>query len=271
MEHIQCVIKDYAREALGLGNIIKCFISALSINEDTVVVCYPDYMYGTYDTVLDPRFIYTENTDKRQEKVYTCRLLLLHHEKEYQQNIPSDETYFNGITNPIFNKYWAWNCQIDWNYDPAKIHPRVRDRIFEAMDRLIFLPIIHEEVHSFLGTVSHPFLAVSVRTWKASHERNINRPYNEDIYVNKITEIQTKYNMKSIVLSIDNEEYIEPYLKLPNVTVIRKPDHFNALQYAVYKMFILARSSHFIGNRISTFTELVFWFSRHTTQVHTVL
>jgi hypothetical protein len=136
------------------------------------------------------------------------------------------------------------------------------------MDKLIFLPIIHEHVHSFLDTVPCPFLAISVRTWKASHEKNIKRPYDASIYLNKINEIQEKYNMKSIVLSIDNEDYIEPYLILPNVFVIRKPDHMNALQFAVYKMLILARSSHFIGSRMSTFTELVFWFSRHTTQVH---
>jgi hypothetical protein len=270
MEHIQLVIENYHKDKVGLGNILKCFMSSLSINEDTRIVCHPEYMYGTYDTILDPSFIYTGKTKKSCENVYTCRLLLLRREEEHQENIPSDETYFGGLSNPRFNWYWSFTKQIDWNYDPTKVHPIVRDRIFEAMGRLIFLPIIHSEVNQFLATVPHPFLAVSVRTWKASHEHNIRRAYDSDCYINKINEVEKKYNMKTIVLSIDNEEFIEPYLRVPNVFVIRKPDHFNALQFALYKMLVLSRSSHFIGNRISTFTECVFWFSRHTTRVHTV-
>ena len=267
MEHIQLVIKDYQLDNVGLGNIMKCFITSLSINEDTVIECYPEYMYGAYDTILDPRFI-CKDTHKRREKVYTCRLLLLRREEAHQQNIPSDETFFNGLSNPLFNWYWSFTHQIDWNYDPTKIHPVVRDRIFEAMSRIIFLPIILDEVRLFLSGITTPFLGVSVRTWKASHEHNIKRPYDATIYKNSIQEIQDMNHNISIVLSIDNEEYIEPYMSLSQLHIIRKPEHFNALQFALYKMLVLSHSSHFIGHRISTFTELVFWFSRHKTVVH---
>jgi hypothetical protein len=85
-----------------------------------------------------------------------------------------------------------------------------------------------------------------------------------------IHDVSDKHQLHNIVISIDNEEFLEPYLMLPNVTIIRKPIHFNALQYAVFKMLVLSHSAHFIGNRISTFTELVFWFSHHKTIMHTV-
>lgn len=270
MNNIQCVIKDYHKDVVGLGNILKCLISALRINDDTVIMCHPEYMYGTYDTVLDSRFIYTGTSTKRCEKVYTCRLQLLKQEEKIQQNIPSDEWYFGGLSNPLFHSLFSFSHQIDWNYDPSKIHPVVRDSFFTALDKIIFLPIIHDEVTAFLSSVQQPFLGVSVRTWKASHERNIKRPYQSDTYMKMIRNVSTEHQLNQIVLSIDNEEFLEPYVTLPNVTVIRKPAHFNALQYAAFKMLVLSHSAHFIGTRTSTFTELVFWFSHHKTCVHTV-
>jgi len=269
MENIQCVIKDYYKDGLGLGNILKCLISSLRINDDTVIMCHPEYIYGTYDTVLDSRFIY-KNTNKQCEKVYTCRLQLLKQEEKIQQNIPSNEWYFSGLGNSLFHSLLSFSHQIDWNYDPTKIHPVVRDSFFDTLDKIIFLPIIHDEVATFLSSVQQPFLGVSVRTWKASHERNIARPYQVDTYMNMIRNVSTEHQLNTIVLSIDNEEFLEPYLVLPNVTVIRKPTHFNALQYAVFKMLVLTHSAHFIGTRTSTFSELVFWFSHHKTVIHTV-
>jgi hypothetical protein len=111
---------------------------------------------------------------------------------------------------------------------------------------------------------------LKVRMFYGYLESNINRPYQVDTYMNMIHDISDKHQLHNIVISIDNEEFLEPYLMLPNVTIIRKPIHFNALQYAVFKMLVLSHSAHFIGNRISTFTELVFWFSHHKTIMHTV-
>jgi hypothetical protein len=270
MSSLQCVIKNYDEDGLGLGNILKCLISSLRINDDTVIMCHPEYIYGTYDTVLDSRFIYTDTATKWCEKVSTCRLLLFKHEEQIQQNIPSDERYFGGLGNPLFHSLFSFSHQIDWNYDPSKIHPAVQYSFFNALDKIIFLPIIHDEVAAFLSSVQQPFLGVSVRTWKASHESNLNRPYESDTYMKMICDVSAEHQLNQIVLSIDNEEFLEPYVTLPNVIVIRKPVHFNALQYAAFKMLVLSHSAHFIGTRTSTFTELVFWFSHHKTCVHTV-
>jgi hypothetical protein len=270
MEYIQFVIKDYDQDALGIGNIFKCLISALSINPDTVIKCHKNYIYGHYDTVLDKKFIYTGETEKFIQPVYTCRLLLLKEEEEYQPNIPSDEWYMNGLSNPEFHHYFSFSNQIDWNYDPDKIHERVRNRFFTSIDRIIFTPTILSEVQTFLTKVSYPVLGVSVRTWKSHHENGINRAYNPNIYRDKITEVLQANPIISVILSIDNETYVDPYLDLPNMIILRKPAHFNDIQFAVYKMLVLSHTNYFIGNRISTFTELVFWFSKHNTKVYPV-
>ena len=87
MENIQFIIKDYQHSKLGIGNILKCLISALRVNEDTVIECYPEYRYGAYDTILHDKFIFKGKGKKELEKVYTCRLLILKEECG-QQDIP---------------------------------------------------------------------------------------------------------------------------------------------------------------------------------------
>ena len=58
MENIQFIIKDYQLDKLGIGNVLKNLISALGVNDDTVIECYDDYVYGNYNTILDDKFIY---------------------------------------------------------------------------------------------------------------------------------------------------------------------------------------------------------------------
>ena len=74
MENIQFIIKDYHVDVLGIGNILKCLISSLSVNPDTVIKCEPSYMYGAYDTILDDRFIYKP---EQPQKKRACQSVYL--------------------------------------------------------------------------------------------------------------------------------------------------------------------------------------------------
>lgn len=277
MNNIQFIIKDYHYGRLGIGNILKCLISSLSINNDTVIQCYDDYMYGKYDTVLDDRFIYKNNTTKEIEKVYTCRLLILKEEEQYQQDLPSEEWYLGGLENPRFHSHFSFSKRIDWNYNPNLLHSQVKNRIFNSIDKIIFKDIILNKVQSFEELLKNKIsLGISVRTWKSSHESNINRPYHFDIYKNKIIEIlQQHNNINNIVLSLDNHDVYQEYsnlfkeLNIDHI-LLTKSDELNDIQYAVTKALVLSKCNYFIGNRISTFSELVFWFSKCTIDVYTV-
>jgi len=277
MDAIQFIIKDYHLSRLGIGNILKCLISALSINNNTVIQCYDEYIYGKYDTVLDKRLIYTSHHNKELEKVYTCRLLILRQEEEYQQDIPNEEWYIGGLENPRFHSYFSFTKRIDWNYNPNLIHDCVKKRIFNSLDKIIFTDVITNEVerihHSFKYTIS---LGISVRTWTSSHESNINRPYQFDIYKNKIKEIlQYHKEINQIVLSLDNHNVCDDYISMCkelniDYIILNKSESINDIQYAVIKALVLSNCNYFIGNRISTFSELVFWFSRCKINVYTV-
>lgn len=248
----------------GIGNIFKGFLSALSVNPTTVVECNSEYSLGHYDTVLDPRHIYTGGP---REDFYTCRLLVLRSEEEEQAHIVNEFPYTNGCGNPRLNHHFSFSRLIDWNYDPEKVCERVRTRIFKALDLIQFQPQILERVAALQAQIRPGHvLGVSVRTWTAPHEHGIDRPYSRDVYLDAIR----SHPVSTIVLSVDNDAVLPEYLEAlapAHVVVLRKAEGDNATQHSVIKMLVLASCDAFIGARISTFSELVFWFSRCRIQV----
>ena len=78
-----------------------------------------------------------------------------------------------------------------------------------------------------------------------------------------------------IVISIDNHTILDKYIELFNernieTIVLNKTENINDIQYAIIKALVLAKCNFCIGNRISTFSELIFWFSKHETIMYPV-
>jgi hypothetical protein len=276
MSNYQLVIRK--NNWAGLGNILKGFISASSISDNVLIECNPDYILGGYDTILDEKHIYRgKHSDRPIETVHTCRFLILKEEEEYQKNIINEWNNYDNLDNPKFNHYFSANTQIDWNYDPVQVHPIVSQRIFRQIDKLQFNPFITNIVNrAYQSFKNKTTLGLSIRTWKAEHENNIDRSYNFDTYKSKILEILNNHKeINKIIISIDNENYIKDYdilfkdLNKP-VLFLNKNTNINQLQSAMIKVLILSKCNYFIGNRQSTFSELVFWFSKHQTKVFTV-
>jgi len=278
MENIQFIIKDYHVDVLGIGNILKCLISSLSVNPDTVIKCESSYIYGAYDTILDDRFIYKPEKPQKKElvKVYTCRLLILRSEEALQDTLPNEEWYMNGLANHRFNSYLSMTKRIDWNYDASKIHETVKQRIFHIIDQIRFKDIVTNHVHTMTQSFKDNCLGVSVRTWKASHEKNIPRSYAFDTYKKKIMDIVAKHpEINQLVFSFDNHSVVNEYVELCaelniGYVILDKTEDINAIQYAIIKALALSHCTYFIGNRISTFSELVFWFGKCKPVVYTV-
>ena len=273
MENYQFLIKDYEYDHLGIGNVLKCLITALSINDDVKIRCVPDYQYGQYDTILEDRFIYdpASPTTKEVVPVSTCRFLLLYYEESLQEDLPNEETAINPIHPTLFHWYFTLQRRIDWHYDPTRVHPQVRSRILEAMDKIRWKPIIpHTVAEWYRAFSSRTALGISVRTWRASHEHGVQRPYQPDVYFSAIRRaIQEHPEIEVVVLSVDCPDVVTEYIAhlsthYPSRSVVSLSHlpHLNAIQYAMTKALTLARCAYLIGNRISTFTELAYWFGR---------
>ena len=248
----------------GIGNTMNGFISGLSIDPRTTIECNQKYSLGLYDTVLDEKHIYQGGSCTMW---YTFRLLVLKSEESEQEHT---QTEFADIQTRGRLEF-SDKCAIDMNYDPNRICDRVKNRILGVIQTIVFKQSIHDWVAGYTSQiVPTTTLGISVRTWKAKHETNIHRSYKSDTYKRAI--LDSIPGMTHVLLSVDNdsvlEEYTEFLSKFPvSVVVLTKTDNENDIQHAFVKMLALSNCAKFIGNRMSTFSELVFWFSGCKTQV----
>lgn len=274
-ENIQIVIRKTKTD--GIGNVFKAFISALSIHNDVVLHCNPDFVYGQYDTILHEKYIFSENNsmNKNIEDFYTCRLLVLKSEENHQENIHNEFCYTDGCQNSNLNHLFSFSKLIDWNYNSHKLCNQLKDRIFNVIDKLVFKDIIIDELKNIekdILTSKNTNLAISVRTWKSNHETNIDRPYDFNVYKNKIRSVLNNNHITNVLLSIDNEDYLQKYIELLQEykdvkLIILQKNQLNDIQFAITKVLILSKCDFLIANRISTFSELIFWFSKCKIQV----
>lgn len=242
----------------GIGNIVNGLVSGLAIDPDTRITCNPEYSLGVYDTVFAPRHIYTGGP---ATPFGTFRLLVLKSEEADQVHT---ETEFHDIQTcgqPAFSDRVA----IDMNYDPARLSDAVRTRLCRTFQSLEFLPCIPAWVNDELRSVSpSTTLGVTVRTWTAPHESNIHRPYAAEVYKQAIQRELTPA-VTHVVLSVDNDAHLAEYLEFLRafpvaVHVLARREGQNDLQHAFVKALTLSKCATVIGSRMSTFTELVYWF-----------
>jgi hypothetical protein len=267
------IFKVTAKKKLGISNTLKGFITALSIHKNTKIECTDDYELGNFDTILEDKFIY-HPTKKQVEPFNTWRFLILKDEEALQQNIP-DKFFKNKVEldNDKYKYLFTPNVSIDGNFNKKLIHPEVYHRIMCTIQMITFKPIIYKEVNKF-NIDYNTTLGISVRTWTASHEKNVNRKYSFKSYKNAITNAFNK-RIKTVILSIDNDSekletqyinFIQPFCD--NIIIYRE-HNVNHLQYTIIKLLLLSKCGIFIGNRISTFTELVYWFNGCNQQIIT--
>lgn len=276
MEYPQFVVKSFFNE--GLGNMIKVFFTLLSFDKNSKIQNTDDYMFGNYDTIFADKHIYKGNGEN---VLYLtgCRFTLLKEDEEGQEDLSyySTEIDNDSINNVDFYKYFPIsNFKIDMCYDPSKISTKIKNKFLNIKTSVSYTEIINQKIHNLNKT--RKTLGISVRTWNCKHESNIYRDYDFDLYKVTINDVLIKHDINQIILSIDNHEnndYLDPYIQLfkqlnINYTILYHDSDLNELQNAFIKMYKLSLCEYFICNRISTFSELVFWYSNLEIKVYTV-
>lgn len=242
----------------GIGNVVNGLVSGLAIDPETKITCNRDYSLGVYHTVFHPRYIYTGGP---ATPFGTFRLLVLKSEEADQVHT---ETEFKDIQT-CGQSAFSDQVAIDMNYDPTRLSGAVKTRLCRTFQSLEFLPCIpawvKAETRHFRPETT---LGVTVRTWTASHETNIQRPYSAAVYKEAIARELTPA-ISHVVLSVDNDAHLDEYLAFlkafpVTVHVLAHREGQNELQHAFVKALTLSACAVVIGSRMSTFTELVFWF-----------
>jgi hypothetical protein len=251
----------------GIGNILKGFISFLSINENTYVSYDNNYILGDYQNVFNEKHIFNQDSIPYHQ-FFSWRFLILKEEESTQQQLENKITDFNHIKH-INSEYdiFSTTVAIDSYYNRKLISDKVYERIMVGINRISWNEQINTELKILSDNIKHPALGISVRTWESSHESGVTsyRTYDFTSYKNAINNFiqNDSKNVNSIFISYDNDKVENDYLELVkgfDVIVYKKPDHITKLQYVIIKMLLLSKCDYFVCNRISTYSELVYWF-----------
>lgn len=215
---------------------------------------------GDYSSILDDKHIFVEGRDTGYDPYFSWRFLLLHSESE-QAHIPSTFK-----TDVCINSVFKHDTFIDLNYNRSLVCDRVFNRIMTGIHRISWRSEILDEVNKIASQFETNVLGVSIRSWTASHERNIKRSYDKQKYIDMIvnTVSATCNSIQTIFLSADNPSLYSEYmndLNMYNVCFYEPPKHFTELQYVCVKLLLLSKCQFLIGSKLSTFTELSFWLS----------
>ena len=267
----------------GIGNTLKGLITALSLTDDATIQCNYSAMMGNFTNVLDERHICKDIT--KYDTFSTCRFLVLKTEEDVQQDLPTEISCYTipDMSNPKFHSLFSIKSMIDWYYNKSLIANVVYERILRGIDKIVWSNVVLSEVARTQANVysnlkNGRVMGVSVRTWTAVHERNINREYSTEKYVTAINDaVKMAQNdgtcIDCVFISYDNHvvapQYASVLSSFPVISYV-KPAHVTELQCAVIKMLVLSKTDYFVCNRISTFSELVYWFNRCRQKVFTV-
>jgi len=268
------VVKAFFSE--GLGNMLKVFFTLLSFDPQSRIENTDNYIFGNYDTLFDSKYIYKRVGDEYIHYLTGFRLTLLKDDEEDQEDLSYYSTDIDdlSINSDKFHQYFPISdFKIDMCYDASRISNKIKTKFLNIKNSLTYTSIVTSKIEKILKTTKS--LSISVRTWKCKHESNIHRDYDFELYNFAIRDILSRHEIDKIILSIDNFDFLQEYLDLfknleIDYLILHHDEELNDLQNAFVKMYTLSQSEFFICNRISSFSELVFWYSNCGIKVYTV-
>jgi hypothetical protein len=250
----------------GLGNTLNGWLTMFSVDRNTKVRLRLDYEYGRMYEILDTRHIYFGDfeTATNINKYWNAHFLVLKSETDEQSDTKTNP--WRTLTyNPVLDRYFDENVHIGISFNPDLLCEKVKRRYLSAINDIVWSYPVAEAIKSLYITENS--LGISVRTWKASHEKNIDRSYAFDVYKDAIVRTTSENKIKHIYFSIDNEEFKQPYIDLFSVLGLKytelnqKYTTMTASQSTILKAMALAKCEFLICNYQSTFSSLVYWFS----------
>lgn len=249
----------------GIGNVCKGWLTALAVDPTATVQANPAFSLAAYQTVLHPKHLWQGDS---RVPLYTCRLRVLVREHEGQQHLPTEHADY-AWHQPELDALYSPNL-IDWHYDRDALSLDVMDRVHRSLDGIELLPNITDRVAGLVGQVQGRSLGLAIRTWKAAHEQGVQRPYSERVWLDAIqAELQ---DVETVVVCADRLDTLEAYCGFlahwpVRLVVPASVSVDNPTQAAFIQMATLAACDVLIGSRISTFTELAWWWGRNRARV----
>lgn len=254
----------------GLGNYLKTYITMLSIAESPaqMKVVSTGEMNCDYHNILDKRHVISpDDLPSNFSRFFNCGLMVLANERD-QVNVPNEYNCHQCEFVPGHMRHLFRCVSIDLCHDASLISPQVYSRIMDVLCRKLLLKKeIVDHSNQYMSDKGET-MGISVRTWNAKHEHGVQLPYDKEVYFQAIRNTIQKFpTIQNVFLSCDNSDEVKVYLDFlrnhfPHVKIhVKDQGELTYLQHAMVKMLILSKCKYFICNRISTYAEMVFWYS----------
>jgi hypothetical protein len=257
----------------GLCNVLKSFVTALSIGETNILPRFDIHFDADYREILDDSLI-CHGSNEFGDSFVSARLLILKSEELEQPDLINDAKALGdhpNIANKSLSHLFSTHS-IDWFYDRNLIADSVYNRIQNGISKIKWRNEVLSEVERVSENFEYPLLSIQIRTWKhqfdppncTSIRDGVIRDYNFETYKNAIDQfLNSETPPKTIFLTADIDavlpEYLE-YLKDYKVVVYTQPEHVTQMQYSAASMLIASKCDMLVCNRLSTFSECIWWF-----------
>lgn len=257
----------------GLCNVLKSFVTALSIGETNILPRFDLHFDADYREILDDSLI-CHGPNEFGDSFVSARFLILKSEETEQPDLINDAKALGdhpNIANKSLSHLFSTNS-IDWFYDRSLISDNVYNRIQNGISKIKWRDEVLNEVERVSNNFQYPLLSIQIRTWRhqfdppncTSIRDGVIRDYNFETYKNAIDQfLNSETPPKTIFLTADIDsvlpQYLE-YLKDYNVVTYTKPEHVSQMQYSAASMLAASKCNMLVCNRLSTFAECIWWF-----------
>tara|TARA_B100000900_G_C20580208_1_gene717196 strand:- start:109 stop:942 length:834 start_codon:yes stop_codon:yes gene_type:complete len=259
----------------GMGNVLKAFISALSITETNLLPRFNFHTDGDYAKILDDSLICHGPHEFGTHSFVTARWLILKEEESEQPDLVNDTKVWGdhpNIRDKSLSHLFSTHT-IDWFFDKKLISDKVYKRIQNGIDKIKWTDKVLTETERITSQFEGPLLTVQIRTWGhptdptncINIQDGVPRKYSFEEYKNAIDKFLPE--VKTIFITSDDNsvlpEYLN-YLKNYDVKVITytHPEDFTLLEYSAASMLIASKCDKLVCNRLSTFAECIWWFGK---------
>lgn len=254
----------------GFCNVMKSFVTAISIADTNILPRFNAHFDADYREVLDDSLI-CHGPHEFGESFVSARFLILKSEESGQPDLINDAKSLGDHPN-IRNKSLAHlfsTHSIDWFFDRSLISDNVYQRIMTGINKVKWRQEVISEVERVSSQFLDPVLTIQIRTWEhkfdppncTSIRDGVIRAYNFETYKKAIDDFLP--NVKTIFLTSDKDEvlpqYLE-YLKGYSVITYTRPSHITQMQYSAATMLIGSKCDMLVCSRLSTFAECMWWF-----------
>ena len=263
----------------GLANRIKCMVSCFRLSDEIYV------KWDVLDTITkqikhllncpyEELFSYPPeiNEVKKDYITYKSHCLLI----KDSDDIPEGFSIFKSNCKRQFSRNDSKYRNIDFEYN--RIPENIKKTYIELFKKPILNKNIQDKIDNFYNKNMKDRVVISchIRSWHTKYEQDRRSLFDVNNFINKLEELNKKYNNCIIFVTSDSESAKKTILdKFKNSisynrTTNNKTSRHNkeGIKEDLIELYLLSRCNVLVGSHYSSYSEVAWWLSGCVNEVY---